>query len=171
MFLKARATLATTVAAGLLIVTAGPGNAASLVKTFRDWSLFTHENNGAKVCFAASQPKSTAPQGANRDSIFFYVSAWPKDGVKSEVSVRLGYPIKPGSTVTVKVGSAAYSLFAKDDKAFVADPTDELKLIESMKRGSTMQVQAVSTRGTNTSDRYSLSGVTAAIDALGQNCP
>ncbi len=170
-FLKTRATISTTIAAGLLAAMTSGASSANLVKSFRDWSLFTHDAAGTKVCFAASQPKSTAPEGANRDSIFFYVSAWPKDGVKSEVSVRLGYPIKPGSTVSVQVGSDRYSLFAKDDKAFVADPTEELKLIEAMKRGSTMQVKGISTRGTNTSDRYSLSGVTAAIEALAQACP
>lgn len=145
-------------------------SAATLVKTHKAWSVFSHEASAQKICFAASQPKVTLPKGANRSAIFFYVSAWPSDGVKSEISVRLGYPIKPGSTVKVKIGSRSFNLFAKDDKAFVADATEELKLIEAMRSGNTMVIDAVSARGTRTTDRYSLSGVTAALATLETTC-
>lgn len=156
--------------AGLAISTASTGHAASLVGTYKDWSLFKHEEASKQICFAASQPKQMSPDGANRDSVFFYVSAWPKDGVKSEVSVRLGYPIQSGSTVKVEIGGQSFDLFAKDDKAFVADPTEELKLIEAMRRGNVMNVAATSTRGTATTDSYSLSGVTAALNDLAKEC-
>lgn len=163
----------TLASAGVLaiLVSAGPASAANLVKTFKDWNLFTHSENDKKICFAATQPKQTLPKGVKRDAIFFYVSAWPKDGIKSEISIRMGYPVKSGSTVKVSVGSNAFELFAKEDRAFVADPTDELKLIETMKKGSFMQVEATSKRGTRTSDRYSLIGVSAALSALTETCP
>ena len=62
-------------------------------------------------------------------------------------------------------------LFAKDDKAFVADPTEELKLIEAMKRGSSMKVDATSDSGSSTSDTYSLMGISAALRGLSDTCP
>lgn len=154
----------------MVITATGVAQAANLVGTYRDWTVFKHEESAKQICFAASQPKQMLPRGANRDSVFFYVSAWPKDGVKSEVSIRLGYPIKPGSTVEVSVGNRKFDLFAKDDKAFVADPTDELKLIEAMRRGSSMKVAATSTRGTRTTDSYSLMGVSAALSGLATSC-
>lgn len=156
--------------AGIALAAAGSAQAANLVNTYKDWSLFKHEEAAKQICFAASQPKKMSPAGANRDSVFFYISAWPKDGVKSEVSIRLGYPIKSGSTVQVKVGARSFDLFAKDDKAFVADPNEELKLIDAMKRGSTMSVDATSQRGTQTSDDYSLIGISAALGGLAKAC-
>lgn len=144
---------------------------ATLVKTYRDWSVFSHEDSNKKICFAASQPKDSTPEGANREGVFFYISAWPKDGIKSEVSVRLGYSIQKGSTVKISVGSDDYDLFAKDDKAFVADPTEELKLIEAMKRGSTMKVEATSDSGSSTADTFSLMGISAALKGLSDTCP
>lgn len=146
-------------------------SAATLVKTYRDWSLFSHEQTDKKICFAATQPKDSTPEGADREGVFFYVSAWPKDGVKSEISVRLGYTIKKGSTVKVSVGSSSFDLFAKDDKAFVADPTEELKLIEAMKRGSSMKVEATSDSGSSTADTFSLMGISAALQGLSNTCP
>lgn len=172
MFLPAsRWTASTAIASAIFLAATSAASAANLVKTFRDWSLFSHEESQNKICFAASQPKESTPADSKRDPAFFYVSAWPKDGVKSEVSVRLGYPIKKGSTVTVNIGGSEFDLFAKDDKAFVADPTQELKLIEAMKRGSIMKVEAVSESGTSTADSYSLMGISNALEGLSAECP
>lgn len=172
MFLPAsRWTASIAIASAFLIAATSAASAANLVKTFRDWSLFSHSESQNKICFAASQPKESAPADSKRDPAFFYISAWPKDGVKSEVSVRLGYPIKKGSTVTVDIGGATFDLFAKDDKAFVADPTQELKLIEAMKRGTIMKVQASPEQGATTSDSYSLMGISNALEGLASECP
>lgn len=155
----------------LVIAITSAASAATLVKTYRDWSVFSHEDSSKKICFAASQPKDSTPEGANREGVFFYISSWPKDGVKSEVSVRLGYQIQKGSTVKISVGSENYDLFAKDDKAFVADPTQELKLIDAMKRGNTMKVEATSDSGSETADTFSLMGISAALKGLSDTCP
>jgi invasion protein IalB len=139
--------------------------------TFGDW--FVHENagEGPKICFAASQPKSKEPAGANRSRIVLYVSAWPKEGVKSEVSIKLGYPIKPDSQIAVSVGDAEFELFPDQDRAYVADATEELKLVEAMKKGSTLVVKATSARGTQTTDTYSLIGLGRALEAIAAACP
>jgi len=163
-------TAAAALAVGL-VLSSSAAHAANLVKTYRDWSLFKHQESSKKICFAASQPKEMAPANAKRDAVFFYVSAWPQDGVKSEVMVRMGYPVKSGSTVNVTIGGSTFELFAKDDKAFVANPQDELKLINAMKRGSLMKVVATSSQGTKTADNYSLMGISAALDGLSDACP
>jgi invasion protein IalB len=144
--------------------------AAKLVDKAGDWSMFVHDAAQKKICFIASQPSSSSPKDAKRDQPFFYVSAWPKDGVKSEVSVLLGYPVKKGSDVSVTISSNTFKLFSQGDKAFVADPTEELKLIDAMKRGSTMEVAATAEAGFETTDTYSLSGVTASMKNLDTKC-
>ena len=40
-----------------------------------------------------------------------------------------------------------------------------------MKKGSKMTVSSTSSRGTGVTDSYSLSGVTAALDAVTKECP
>jgi len=144
--------------------------AVKLIGTFNDWRVYAHESGASRICFAASQPNATEPAGARRDSIYFYVSSWPKEGVKSEVSVKIGYPLRKGSAVTVTIGSTAFNLFTDDDKAFVADPNAELKLIEAMKKGDVMIVRGTSQRGTQTTDTYSLLGVTKALEAVTAGC-
>lgn len=143
---------------------------ANQVEKHGDWIMYTAVSGGSKLCFVTSQPTDTKPDGARRDPIHFYVSAWPKEGVKAEVSVKLGYPVKKGSQPTVSIGPQSFKLFIKDDKAFVADPTAELKLIDAMKSGAKILVEAVSERGTATSDIYSLTGFAQALQALSAKC-
>jgi invasion protein IalB len=138
---------------------------------FGEWILHQSDDGTRKICFAATQPKEKDPPGANRAKTLLYISAWPKDGVKSEVSFKLGYPIKAGTEVTVTIGKDAFRLFAKDERAYVADQTEELKLIDAMKKGSKLVVQATSERGTGTTDTYSLAGLAQALQAMAASCP
>jgi invasion protein IalB len=156
-----------------LLALADDGCAQTAVETGKFGSWIVHQNTGEgpKICFAASVPTLKEPPGANRAKVVLYVSAWPKEGVKSEISLKLGYKIKGGSTVSVTVGTDAFALFVKDDRAYVADPTEELKLLEAMKKGSKLVVQATSERGTQTTDTYSLSGLGQALQAIATACP
>lgn len=143
---------------------------ASIAGTYGAWSLYKSESKTYRICFAAAAPEDKKPARANRATVLFYVSAWPKDGVRAEVSVKLGYPIKANSPVKITIGEETFNLFAKDERAFVADATEELKLLEAMKKGSKMQVDATSARGTDTTDVYSLSGVSQALQMLASEC-
>jgi invasion protein IalB len=139
--------------------------------TAGDWILHQAAGDGPKICFAATQPRTKEPAGANRAKVVLYVSAWPKEGVKSEFSVKLGYRIKPDAPVSVTVGDNEFKLFAEEDRAYVADATEELKLIEAMKKASKLVVQATSSRGTQTTDTYSLTGLGQALQAVASACP
>lgn len=174
--MMARRSIPTLICSAAALLWATPlvaQDAAGAVEKGRYGQWIVHQSAGddPKICFAASQPQTKEPAGANRSAIVFYVSAWPKDGIKSEVSVKLGYPIRPDSPVAVEVGSDEFQLFAKDDRAYVADATDELKLIEAMKKGSALVVRATSARGTQTTDTYSLQGITKALQEMTSACP
>lgn len=144
---------------------------ATVAGTFGDWSVYTSQTGDTKICFAAAAPSEKKPAAANRATTLLYISAWPKDGVRSEVSVKLGYPIKAGSAITVSVGKDAFSLFPKDERAYVADATQELKLIEALKKGAKATVAATSERGTETTDTYTLTGLSQALQTMAAACP
>lgn len=163
-------------AALVFVIAAGAAGAASaqavdLVSTEGSWSLYADKATPKHVCFIAAQPQSAEPQGANRGPIYFYISAWPKDGIKTEPSIKVGYTIAAGKDMTIAIGADSFKLFAKGDRGFVADPTEELKLIEAMKVGETAVVQATSARGTATTDTYALTGIAAALQKLAETCP
>ena len=146
-----------------------------LLGEFGDWKAFKSADGGAVVCYALTQPKSTAPKGAKRDPIFFIVSNFPARQVKGEPSIVIGYQFKDGSKATVEVGGATYNFITvnsgTEGAAWLPDSPTEQKLIASMRDGSAMTIKGTSKRGTNTTDKYSLSGVSQALDRVNQECP
>ena len=163
-----------SVCAGVILVSGPtPAKPATLVNTFSDWTLYSNEDGGGKVCFLAAVPAQTQPAGLARAAAVAFISAWPKDGVKSEISFKIGFPVKkatePIAGVIGQIASS-YKLFVKDDRAFVADATQELKLLDALKKGSKLTVQATSGDGTTVIDTYSLQGFTAGLQALAAGC-
>jgi len=166
------ATARTVTAVVGLALASGAGMAQSVktIGTYSSWTSFTHGESASLLCFATAQPSKQEPSNAKRDPAFIYVSSWPKDGVKAEISVKIGYALRKGSDVTLAVGSSSFKLFAHGDRAYVADATEELKLLEAMRKGSTMTVKGTSDRGASTTDTYSLAGITQALQAVATNC-
>jgi hypothetical protein len=157
----------------LALVSAGTASAQETRELARHgaWTVFAIDTDGARTCFASAKPKSSTPEAAARGGQpYLYISAWPKDGVKAEVSIATGYQFRAGSTVTLTIGATSTTLFTTDDRAFVADPTAELKLIDAMKKSSSMLVEGLSAEGRTSADVYTLAGLTPTLAALTQGC-
>jgi hypothetical protein len=152
-----------------LIATPVLAQEVKLLQKYNDWAAYTSEGS-PKVCFAVSQPRDSSPKNVRRGPIYFYVSHYPGDKIAGEISVKMGYPFAPGAKVTVTIGSDKFELFTKDEGAFVEKTEDEAKLLGALKAGSSMTIQGRSARGTNTSDNYSLSGTTDALERIAKEC-
>lgn len=138
---------------------------SKLFKKFGDWRVVAHDGPEGRICFAIASPKSGEGSGAH-----FYVSSWPKDGVRAEISVKTSVPLKAGAPASIAIDQTFYKAFSKGDRAFVIDATDELKLIDAMKKGSTVMVVAQNEQGVVSKDVYSLAGITQAIQAVSSGC-
>ena len=145
-------------------------NAPTQVSTSGVWTVYSLSDKGAKQCYISSQPTDSLPKGANRDPIYFLITTRPSENVKYEASVIIGYPLKQDSKVTVEISSTTFTMFTKDDGAWLEDGAQEEPLVAAMKKGATMTVKGTSRRGTNTTDTYSLSGATAALDKMADAC-
>ncbi len=141
----------------------------TLIQKFNNWTAYGTTGD-SKICFAVAQPQNSSPQGAKRGPIFFYISRYPAEQVANEISVKMGYPFKPGSTVTISVGSQKFELFTKDEGAFIEQQEQEANLVEALKRGNTMKVEGTSVRGTKTTDTYPLGGISEALNRIASEC-
>lgn len=143
---------------------AGP----KLIAQYGDWGVYVANGKG-KVCYALAEPKSRAPK-LNRDPGYFFVSTRPSENVHNEVSVVVGFTMKQDADATVDVGNANFPFYAKNDSAWIKNAAEEEKLIEAMRKGSDMNVKSTSARGNVTTDHYSLSGISQALDRVAQEC-
>lgn len=143
---------------------------ATVLSTHRDWEVRTYSASSGKVCYAISAPTTKEPTNVDHGDIFFFVSTRPGQSVANEPSTIVGYTFKPDSTVTVDIDGNKFSMFTKGDGAWVDNAAEEARLIGAMKAGRSMKVSGMSQRGTNTNYTYSLSGITAALNAVATAC-
>lgn len=146
------------------------GQTAAFKEKHGDWSVYAFAGGAKKTCFSVAQPRSKKPKNVKRDPIYFYVSNWPKDKVTNEISVKMGYPLKLGVDATIKIGDKSFTLFTKGEGAYIEKTAVEQQVVAAMKGGATMVVQGRSTRGTLTTDEYSLTGISKALDAAAKAC-
>ncbi|VAV99237.1 hypothetical protein MNBD_ALPHA08-1102 [hydrothermal vent metagenome] len=142
-----------------------------LLGSFKDWAAYTYNNGKSKVCYIVSQPKDSSPKGLNRDAVFFLVTHRPGDKVRNEVNTIIGYPFRKGSTTSVTIDKAsAFKFFTSGDGAWAGSKDADGKVVRAMKAGGSMVVVGRSGRGTRTTDRYSLAGVSAAMKKIDEVC-
>ncbi len=162
------------ITAALTSFVAGIGPAAAAPEslgTFGAWSAFAYSDTSGKVCFVISEPKSAnLSRKARRGDVFFMVTHWAGKKKFGEPSVIIGYPFKETHSPQIKVGGDSFRMKPNKDGAWIEDNAEERKLLEAMKAGSSMTVTGMSSRGTRSTDRYSLSGVTAALDKIDSAC-
>lgn len=155
-----------------LALVSGPalGQSARELGQFRDWGAYVAEQDGAKTCFVLSQPTDEEPKDRRHGEVFFYITSRPAQGVKNEASLIVGYPFRDDSEVTVQIGNDVFMLFTNKDGAWLDNAAENVRLVSAMRTGQSMIVKGVSRRGTNTTYRYSLIGISAALDLMAQEC-
>ena len=161
--------LGAIVLVGLLWPMTAMASEPKQIGSFADWRAYTFEDAGGKICYAVSEPKKDEGKYSKRGDIYFLVTHRPSGKVFNEISIITGYTYAKGEQPTATVGSQTFKFYSEGDAAW-AFSKDESSLIDAMKRGSSMVVRGKSNRGTNTKDTYSLSGITAAMNAIDKEC-
>jgi hypothetical protein len=152
---------------------AGAGGAEpTLIGQFGTWGAYTASPNGKKICFALAKPSSskTNPPGRPRDPAYAFISTRPAEKVVNEVSVMIGYQLKPGSESTLEVGGARYAMYTQGDGLWIKNAAEEERMVDAMRKAPDVVVKGVSAKGTETSDTFSLKGLAQALDRLAQDC-
>ena len=144
----------------------------TLIGQFGSWGAYSATPGGRKVCFALAKPSSskTNPPNRPRDPAFVFVSTRPAEKVSNEVSVSIGYQLKPGSEGSLEVGTAKYAMYTQGDGLWIKNAAEEAQMVEALKRGADVTVKGMSAKGTETTDVFSLKGLAQALDRVSQDC-
>jgi hypothetical protein len=151
---------------------AAGGAEPTLIGQFGTWGAYTATPNGKKVCFALAKPSSskTNPPNRPRDPAYAFVSTRPAEKVTNEVSIMIGYTLKPGSESTLEVGGASYAMYTQGDGLWIKNAAEEERMVDAMRKSADITVKGVSAKGTETTDTFSLKGLAQALDRLAQDC-
>ncbi len=141
-----------------------------LLGTFGSWSAYVFMENANKVCYMVAKPSKHQGNYKSRGDIFALITHRPAEGSRNVFSYSAGYSYKTNSEASVNVGGRNFSLFTQDDMAWAPDAAQDNAITEAIKTGSSMVVKGTSSRGTATTDTFSLSGSTKAYDAISAEC-
>lgn len=132
-----------------------------------DWTAATYQENGQKVCYAFTRPKSS--DGVpNRQGVMLTVTHRP--GQRDAVVLSAGYPYPRGAEVKVDVvGGADLDFYTAGSSAAARDSA---AAIRAFKAGREAVATGPGPGGRGTArDSFSLSGFSAAYDAISRECP
>ena len=138
----------------------------------KEWGAYRYDNDNGRICFVSSVPiKSKGKYDPkNRGDIRVFVSHGPGKAEQDVVQVIAGYRYKPQSDVSLTIDGKSFNLFTIEDRAYAESDEDDRRIITLMKRGSRMTVVGISSRGTKTTDTYSLSGFTKTKAVIDKTC-
>ena len=138
--------------------------------THKDWETYVVKSVTGKMCFAQSKPVLQAPKKNFREARLF-ISFRPNEKVTDEISITSGYVYNKKNSITAKSGKNKYKFdMTTENFAWMADNTQEKKMIKTMKKGSRIMITAYNLKGSQTIDHYSLLGFTKAYKATKANC-
>lgn len=156
------------------IVGAGAAMAADtpprLAGAYEAWEAYVFTEDGKKVCYMVSQPGNKEGDYTKRGDPFALITHRPGDNTRNVFSYITGYTYKPGSEAVLTIDDKKFALFTKDKTAWAPDAETDNKIVEALKAGSSMTVVGTSSRGTVTTDTFSLKGSGKAYERISKEC-
>jgi invasion protein IalB len=137
---------------------------------YGDWGVYVFQENGNKVCYIAARAQKTEGNYTRRGKEYALITHRPSEGTKNVFSYISGYSYKEESKVTVTIGKDTFKLFTQGETAWAPDEALDTRLAEALRKGNKMIIKGTSSRGTLTTDTYSLKGSGAAHDASKREC-
>lgn len=86
-------------------------------------------------------------------------------GRRGQFAVRLSRAARPESSAMLTIGEAPFLLVARGEMAWSRGPGQEAAILQALRGGGGMRVEARAERGGRIIDRYDLAGAATAIDA------
>jgi hypothetical protein len=136
---------------------------------YNDWRVYTEGEGRSMVCFAAVEASDKAPKAAEHGEVTFYVSAFKSGAATSQPSLRVGYTLRTDLAPAAVVGRERFPMYAAGQEAFVPDGREK-PLIDAMKKGQELRIEAASVKDARTAYHFSLKGSRDAIDKARALC-
>ncbi|MEN8708853.1 MAG: invasion associated locus B family protein [Paracoccaceae bacterium] len=137
------------------------------------WGVYVNEN--PRYCYAASRPEETVNRrggrvvSVTRGEILMYVTYRPDQEVKGQVTFTGGYPFDRNRSIKLDIDGAEHTMYPSGEWAWF-EPGKDADMVAQLKKGGKATVVGTSTRGTETTDKFSLIGFTAAVEDAAKRC-
>lgn len=153
----------------LVLALAGPALAQQrpqALGTFQAWTAATHQEGGRKVCYAFTRAEKSEGAG-KRENVILTVTHRPQG--RDQVALRAGYTYAANAAVEVAVGNTELDFYTAQDNAFARQGA---RAVAAFRNGANAVAKGPGPQGRGTAtDTFSLSGFSAAYEAISKECP
>lgn len=143
---------------------------SGLIDVFGHWSAFALKQDGKPVCYIGSEPIKSAGKYSKRGDVLFLVTHRPANKENGVINFQTGYTFKAGTDAILTIGKATFKLFTDDGDAWAVDAKSDKAIVLALIKGARMVLRGTSSRGTETTDTFSLKGFSAAYKAASKAC-
>lgn len=134
------------------------------------WSAWIIKSKNRSVCYVHAEPRKKTGKYRRRGPTYLQVTNRPSEKIYDEVSVTAGYIYKSKSAVVAEIDGQKRKLFTSGGTAWSNNKKDDRILVREMLSGRELVIKGMSSRGTLTTDYYSLIGFTLAYRASAKAC-
>lgn len=131
---------------------------------FDDWTVATHQEQGATVCYAFTRAQSSSPAVSGRDPVILTVTE--RAALRDTVAIDAGLAYATNASVTVQVDQTGLAFFTSGRNAFARDGKAARIAFE---KGSRAIARTPGAK--EMTDTFSLKGFGAAYAAIVKACP
>lgn len=151
------------------LTTFAQSNAPKLIAQDGKWSAYEIKESGKKVCYMVSSPSKEEGTYTRRGKVYAMVTHRPAEKSFNVVSFHAGYGFAPGATIDVAIGKNKFKMFTEAETAWASNDLDDA-IVSAIKGGNQVVVKGKSSRGTQTTDTYSLKGSSRIYKAMSKSC-
>jgi len=142
-----------------------PSKAKQLGK-FDDWTAVTREEGGQTVCYAFTYPSASVPKLSGRSKPVLTVTERPSG--RDAVAFSAGFTFASNAETNLQVEQSSLPFYTAGRFAFARDGE---AAVAALRKGREATMRSPASRGAQVSDTFSLSGFSAAYDAITKACP
>lgn len=143
---------------------------AMLLETAGKWQAFSSQQGRSKVCYALSKAESRSPANLKEVEGMVFVSNRPAEGVRNEISFVMNFDLKEDVEHHAVIGNERFALVAKGQNMWLKNPAEEPRMLDALRKGSSLEIKGTSKRGNATSDKYSLAGMSQTLKRAEDAC-
>ena len=140
------------------------------ISVHKDWYVFTIKQKSTDVCYLTSKAAKSEGNYSKRGDVLFVVTHRPAEKELGVINFRTGYSFKKGMDAVITIDNDKFLLFTQGSDGWAKDSKTDKAIVKAMIHGTQMLIAGISSRGTKTTDTFSLSGFTAAYKAASKAC-
>lgn len=139
---------------------------AKSIGVFGSWQAATYVDRGQTVCYAFTRPLKAPKPVPGRGEPVLSVAERPT--IRDAVALAAGFPYAAGAVVPVTVGTTTQEFYTAGSSAFARDGA---AMTTAMEKGAELVAVSPGPGKATTTDRFSLTGFSAAHAAIVKACP